>query len=360
MVSQVVASVPQSVSKQSSEDKDKERTLAQKDEEEEGSEDEEDRDQGSNEVELSPPLQKDSTIVEATQKRAEIVRRGAAILSQAALNPPVKPIELARLLVANPLSGDTYAVLEDGALARSYRGFEPPETDSDWGTLHDSSDAAARSDLLRFCRQSLDLVNASVEDRLVTRHGFLMRKPSGFRWLFKLISKVEALLYQREYEMYSRGPSSKDWRNALIARQYYEWLRNQPDWAHLAPMDGEARIKDFEFEEATKAFIRIRVHGGRSRARLTVLYLQLGPAVLLDPTWDSNNMHFHRSRTFPGVLGYLSDYPDLPVDDTAETLVALGRYVGGPVVAEYISKFLAAYPSRPAQADHTTGATDIL
>ncbi|TFY68657.1 hypothetical protein EVG20_g3472 [Dentipellis fragilis] len=375
-----------SVDEHSFEDKDREQEFAQKEEEEESEDGEvphqfpnQMQTEGprlgeENEMALLPPSQIDPAKIEAAQKHTEVLRRGTAILLEAE-NPPVKPMDLVRLLLDKPPNGVKFAVFEDqAALARSYRGFEPPETNLDWGTFHDSSDAAARSDLWRLCGQSLELVNASVEDRLVTRHTvhfftifdfplylpqqFLMRDPTGCRWLLDLVGKVEALLYHRGYDERSRGKGGRAWRNTLIARQFQEWLKNQPDWAYLALLDGEARTRDPKFEEATKTFVRLRTHGGRSRAHLTLLYLQLGPAVLLDPTWDSDNVHFHRSKAFSGVLGYLSDYPNLPVENTAKTLVALGRYLGGPVVAEYLSKFLAVYPSRPAQADQAR--TDVL
>ncbi|KAA1471344.1 hypothetical protein DENSPDRAFT_929492 [Dentipellis sp. KUC8613] len=273
-------------------------------------------------------------------------RRAEAVLAHIG-RPPVSALELAHLILEKPTEQPHFAICEDFALGRAYRGFQSPEGDEDWGGLF-SPDTDAREQVILICERSRALTQEdSIEVRLTKRYTLLDLETTGCRWLAGVVNKVEAIVFQHEYNERSRGKGGKAWLGKFRTQQFQQWVRHEPNWAPLALLDPKDLKDDPMHNVARKAFNHSSTAAGRSRTRLCYMYhLELGPAVLLDPTWTTDNVFFHRSKGFPLLLDRLDDYP-APTAGSHMTLLALGRYLGGPVVEHYLADFFTRFPFQP-------------
>ncbi|KAI0041787.1 hypothetical protein FA95DRAFT_1610715 [Auriscalpium vulgare] len=271
--------------------------------------------------------------------------------------PPVTVGALSQLIIDGARDG-RYAIIENEAFIRALSGYAAP-ADRNWPAF--PAAAAGAAPVSALCMQASDLRRSALTvDTVLAREKLLASDPTGHRWTRAVFDKIEAILLRCEVRSKRSGPGGAKWHTRLSNQRLEAWLSTHIGWESLYADNIDRAPKDYDadFVHAKKTFTRLMIEEQRNRTALHAMYMQFGPAILIDPLWTAANCYSHRSRGFAALLAALHDRPLTDADGlnpfrrayapTCIALCSLAEHLGGVDFLNHVVDFLAAVPSHYA------------
>ncbi|KAI0038462.1 hypothetical protein FA95DRAFT_1662791 [Auriscalpium vulgare] len=293
-----------------------------------------------------------------TQAGNKVRARHELLLTAARARPPlVTAAALSRLIIDGVHDG-RHGVVENEALIRAISGYALPANPNVWP---DFPIAAGAVPIAALCVQAAHLRRGALTvDAVVAREKLIASDPTGHRWTRAVFDKIEAILLLRQVQERRTGRGGATWHKGITKQRFEAWLGAQTGGARLYADNIDRARDDYQpaFAQAKKTFDQLMTEEQRNRHALHDMYMQFGPAVLLDPLWTAANCHSRRSRDFRGLLHALQRTPLTDADGlnpfrqayerTCLALCSLAAHLGGADFNTYVVDFLVAAPSHVA------------